>query len=100
MCVSVSVCVSVTYCLILWWAHGPSRAIFSHPKVIACGKLCKITLVFGFVSVHCVHGQIKLNIRVHGYSGADPGGSSVPWNPPFERASLTRDTLIEQSQYS
>ena len=21
----------------------------------------------------------------------------VPWNPPFKRASLTRDTLIEQS---
>ena len=31
-------------------------------------------------------------------SGADPGGvPRVPWNPPFERASLTRDTLIEQS---
>ena len=29
------------------------------------------------------------------YSGADPGG--IPRNPPFERASLTRDTLIEQS---
>ena len=31
-------------------------------------------------------------------SGADPGGfQRVPWNPPFERASLTRDTIIEQS---
>ena len=31
-------------------------------------------------------------------TGADPGGiPRVPWNPPFERASLTRDTLIEQS---
>ena len=30
--------------------------------------------------------------------GADPGGvQRVPWNPPFERACLTRDTLIEQS---
>ena len=25
------------------------------------------------------------------------GVQRVPWNPPFERASLTRDTLIEQS---
>ena len=34
-------------------------------------------------------------------AGVDPGGGvvpRVPWNPPFERASLTRDTLIEQSQ--
>ena len=32
------------------------------------------------------------------YPGADPGGvQGVPWNSPFERASLTRDTLIEQS---
>ena len=33
-------------------------------------------------------------------AGADPGGGGVqrvPWNPPFEKASLTRDTLIEQS---
>ena len=31
-------------------------------------------------------------------SGVDPGGvQRVPWNPPFERASFTRDTLIEQS---
>ena len=32
------------------------------------------------------------------HTGADPGGvRRVPWNPPFERTSLTRDTLIEQS---
>ena len=32
------------------------------------------------------------------FTGADPEGvQRVPWNPPFERASLTRDTLIEQS---
>ena len=34
--------------------------------------------------------------------GADPGGggSKGSMEPPFERASITRDTLIEQSQYS
>ena len=30
-------------------------------------------------------------------SGADPGGSKGSMEPPFERTSLTRDTLIEQS---
>ena len=31
-------------------------------------------------------------------SRADLGSvQRVPWNPPFERTSLTRDTLIEQS---
>ena len=36
--------------------------------------------------------------HTHGLiAGADPGRvQRVPWNPPFERASLTRDTLIEQ----
>ena len=29
--------------------------------------------------------------------GGSRGVQRVPWNPPFERASLTRDTLIEQS---
>ena len=30
-------------------------------------------------------------------TGVDPGGvQRVPWNPFFEKAFLTRDTLIEQ----
>ena len=34
---------------------------------------------------------------VYIYTGADPGGSKGSMGPPFERASLIQDTLIEQS---
>ena len=37
--------------------------------------------------------NVPLELCLDGSAGADPWGvQRVPWNPPFERASLTRDT--------
>ena len=48
-------------------------------------------LLFNDFTTYCRVGLLS--------AGADPGGvQRVPWNPPFERVSLTRDTLIERSR--
>ena len=49
-----------------------------------------------YIICTCVVNPISIQITT--VAGADPGRvQRVTWNPPFERASLTRDTLIEQS---
>ena len=45
-----------------------------------------------------MYRSIYIYIYIRGGSRGEGGVQRVPWNPPFERASLTRDTLIEQSR--